>query len=447
MSFVWLALLVLLVVVPIPFGGNRPWAWSLMSLWTSVLLGCWSSLLWSGRISLVWRSAFAFPMVLVALVLGWIIITLIPGLGPVNPAWGIASEQLGVSLPARTAISADAALVSLMKLATYLTIFWLTLQYARDRDRANQLLCIVSWSGLVFALYGLINFVYGNPYLLWYARWTSQADVTATFVNRNHYATFAGLGLLCSAGVGTAAFHAAWRLSDRSQATFPRTLECLVGKPLTYFVIMLVIAMAWLQTHSRMGAAAVSLGIVAMLVLMLLSGLLRKKLVLLFIVPLLCVFLAEVSGNITLERIGGTMEIDRLTIFEVVADQIGSAPLTGSGYGSFSQSFPIYRDLRLPGTATYLEAHNTYLELAAEIGIPATILFEIAILWCVFLCLMGAFRRRRDIVYPIVAVSATIVVGVHALLDFSVQIPAVAALYSALLGVGVAQSWSTSDEK
>lgn len=444
---VWLGLLLLLALAPIPFGSNRPWSWSVLALWASTLLGAWATAVLLGRRPLVWRKALVVPLVIGALLLGWIIASIWPDVGPASPIWQMASERLAIGLPERTAISVDAVLVGLMRMLAYAAIFWISLQYSRNRRRAEDLLVWISWTGLVFALYGLINFFAGNTYLLWYERWAGDTDVTSTFVNRNHYATFAGLGMICSAGIGITAFRAAWRLSDRSQPTLARTIECLAGRPLVYFVIMLIIGMAWLQTHSRMGTAAVALGIGVMLALMMASGMVRRHLVQWVTALLLGFFLVQVSGELTFKRLGETGEIDRLPIFAIVSDQISNAPLTGSGLGSFAQSFAMYRDLRIPSTATYGYAHNTYLELAAEIGVPAAILLVFAIFWCFMLCLIGAFRRRRDAIFPILAVAATILVGTHALLDFSLQIPAIAALYAAILGMGVAQSWSAEEDR
>lgn len=440
---IWWSMLLLLTLLPIPFGSYRPWAWSAMSLWAALLLAGWAISIGLGRRDLVWRPALVVPLILLGLVLLWIVVMTIPGWSAGHPIWQVASEQLGRQLPHRMAVSVDAALVALMRLLAYVAIFWLSLQYCRDPRRAETLLVCLSWTGLVLAIYGLINYAAGNPYLLWFERWTGHSDVTATFVNRNHYSTYAGMGVLASAAVGLTAYRSAWRLSDRSQPTLPRSIECLAGRPLVYFVIMLVISMAWLQSHSRMGTAATLLAVAAMFLMMTMAGLVRHRLVQWSIALLAVVFLFVVSGDLTLKRIGETTtDINRIPLFATVSEQIGGAPYTGSGYGSFSQMFLMYRDLRLPVNGTYLAAHNNYLELAAEIGIPATLGLVLAIAWCAALCAVGAFRRRRDQLLPIVAVAATILVGTHTLMDFSLQIPAVAAAYAAILGMGVAQSWS-----
>lgn len=440
---VWFGLLALLALAPIPFGSYRPWAWSALSLLASILLGGWAISAARGRMPLVWRRALLFPLVASILLVLWICLTIIPGVGPANPVWGMASEALGKPLDGTMALSTDAVLISLMRLLAYMSIFWLSLQYCRDPRRAGMLLEWISWTGLILAVYGLVNYFAGNAHILWFERFASLGDVTATFVNRNNYATFAGLGMICSAAVAVTAFRAAWQTSDRSQNSFPRTVECLVGRPLVYSVIATIIGMAWLQSHSRMGTAAVLIGLATMVVLMMAARLIRRRIIPWLLIALALLFLFQVSGRATLERLGTTSEIDRLPIFSIVSDQIASAPLTGSGYGSFPQAFMIYRDQRLSTNAVFLQAHDSYLELAAELGIPAAILLSAIVVWCAGLCFVAVFRRQRGQIFPIVAFAATLTVATHALVDFSLQIPAVAALYASLLGMGVAQSWSS----
>ena len=62
------------------------------------------------------------------------------------------------------------------------------------------------------------------------------------------------------------------------------------------------------------------------------------------------------------------------------------------------------------------------------------------------MCLAGCLRRRRDRVFPAVGFAASVAVCAHAFVDFSLQIPAVAVTYAAVLGVGAAQSWRTGGD-
>jgi O-antigen ligase len=118
---------------------------------------------------------------------------------------------------------------------------------------------------------------------------------------------------------------------------------------------------------------------------------------------------------------------------------IADRPGTGHGYGTYEQTFRLYQD-RSAGLFLVDKAHNTYLEHAAELGVPATVLLYLGPLILFLFCLRGVFMRRRGKIFPLLAVSATVLVAVHALVDFSLQIPAIAVTYAAILGMGVAQS-------
>jgi hypothetical protein len=57
----------------------------------------------------------------------------------------------------------------------------------------------------------------------------------------------------------------------------------------------------------------------------------------------------------------------------------------------------------------------------------------------------GAIERRREKALPALGLSATILVGLHSLVDFSLQIPAVTLLYVLILAVSVSQSWRSGE--
>jgi hypothetical protein len=54
-------------------------------------------------------------------------------------------------------------------------------------------------------------------------------------------------------------------------------------------------------------------------------------------------------------------------------------------------------------------------------------------------------KRRRDAGPALVASAAALLIAVHALVDFSVQMQAVALTFMVLLGAGVAQSASATE--
>ncbi|MFC1606252.1 O-antigen ligase domain-containing protein, partial [Pseudomonadota bacterium] len=107
----------------------------------------------------------------------------------------------------------------------------------------------------------------------------------------------------------------------------------------------------------------------------------------------------------------------------------------------FADSFRLYDQVE--DTVHYDRAHNTWLENAFELGLPAALALFLALIGLALTCLRGVRRRHRDWVFPATGVAASVLVGIHATVDFSLQLPAVAMLYAAIMGVACAQSYSS----
>jgi O-antigen ligase len=115
----------------------------------------------------------------------------------------------------------------------------------------------------------------------------------------------------------------------------------------------------------------------------------------------------------------------------------------GFGYGTFADVFPLYRDATIGIWGIWDKAHNSYLELYQGLGIPVATLFLAGIAHTAWRCAAASLHRRREFALPLAAISSTGLVGVHAFVDFSLQIQAVALAWTALLAAGLAQSWSS----
>ncbi|MSO80758.1 MAG: hypothetical protein EXQ97_03830 [Alphaproteobacteria bacterium] len=89
------------------------------------------------------------------------------------------------------------------------------------------------------------------------------------------------------------------------------------------------------------------------------------------------------------------------------------------------------------------QAHNSYLELALEGGLPSAIALHAALAWLIAFTIGGVARRRVDGFVPVVTLADSVLLAVHALVDFSLQIPAIAATWAILLGIGCPQSLSS----
>ena len=78
-----------------------------------------------------------------------------------------------------------------------------------------------------------------------------------------------------------------------------------------------------------------------------------------------------------------------------------------------------------------------------ELGWPAALILFACVAWLALICFRGLRSRGRDWVYPTTGLAATALVAMHALVDFSLQIPATAVTYAALMGAAVSQSFSS----
>ena len=115
--------------------------------------------------------------------------------------------------------------------------------------------------------------------------------------------------------------------------------------------------------------------------------------------------------------------------------------MLGFGYGTFADSFRMYRSDSITG---YLDrAHNTYLENIFELGWPAALVLFASLGLAALVCVRGVRRRGKDWMYPALGLAVTALSGIHAYFDFSLQMPAVALTYAAIMGVACAQSYSS----
>lgn len=434
--------LLCLAAAPVLLGGNRTLAWSLLVLAVSVLLVKQQFACLRGKLKTVWNPRLAPPAIATAMVAIWIIFSLIPGVPFANPVWSEAERVLGRELHAVISINPGATVAAFVRLASYIGVFWLAVQFGRDPRSAIAILRWIGICGAVVAAYGIANYSMGNRHLLLFERWAGFGDVTGTFVNRNHFATYAGLCALANAGMATISYRKRWINAAYLANPALRALSAFSGKPAAYFLAASICIMGLFQSHSRMGMVAFIIGILFAVALLAALGYFKADRLLAGVVTGLLFTYLYASGLATLQRIGETGEIDRLPLFAMSLEAIGKVPWTGYGYGTFPDAILMHRPAGFGAGADITQAHNVYLELAVELGWPVTVVWLATLLWLFGCCLVGAFRRKRERMFPIVAASACVLVGVHSLTDFSMQIPAIAMTFATLLGLGIAQSWS-----
>jgi len=442
----FIGLMLLVVLSPLPLGSNREWSWSLCALVAALLSMGWAAanLGKRGQVSRLLHPAIT---VMFLLACAWALVQITPWAPESwkHPLWAMTSETLDSSLPGSISLAADDTWSALMRLLSYALVFVLAYQLGRDRARAQSVFGWLAIAGLVYGLFGL--FVYWSGYHLeWlFGNKVLPHDVRSTFINRNHFATWQGLTMLCT----MAWFYHRMARPVVMPYAVPQDREAKVEefilrawKPLTALLLMVT---ALVLTHSRGGFTATLAGTVVLLLLLdrrptSSRGMSRVTVIAALAVASIAFFL---TSEMLLDRINRTdiTSEERLAVYANVNRGIADNPTLGFGYGTFSNSFRLYDRNESP--VHYDRAHNTWLENAFELGLPAALVLYLSLAGLALICLHGVNRRHRDWVFPATGAAASVLVGLHATVDFSLQIPAVAILYVCIMGVACAQSYSS----
>lgn len=443
--------LALLALLPLPFGTARPWASDAFGLWVSVLL---LALLWDLRrtpgpwpAGAPWKR-LAVSAALMGLVAFWCLVQTwnIPSLA--HPLWSEAATALNRPVSASISITPGKMPESLLRLLAYGGCFLLAFFWGRDGEKAGLILKVFTASAALYALYALVMQSTGLRMILWYDKWAYRDFATATFVNKNSFAAYAGLGL-------QACLALLWRQIKRSSAPPPKDkrphlltwlVERRPGDWVLALMALTVLGGLWLS-GSRGGMASSLAGCLVFFAALAVNRRMGWKAwaVGAIVTAALLGGLLMLNPTVFTDRLGTTqVENDgalRTGAYAQIIDSINSAPWTGFGLGSFDSAFRLYRT---PAIKLWFEhAHNDYLEAMLELGLPAAFALLAAVLIPISCCVQGIWQRRRQEVFPALALGVSATIGLHGLIDFDLQIPALAASYATLLGLGVAQSWSS----
>jgi O-antigen ligase len=431
----WLLLAVVLLA-PLPFGSNRPLPASALAAAVGALSCAWGLGRLLGRPQAAVALRPLWPAVaLLGLVAAWAALQAAPFTPAAlhHPYWIEARAVLGTADGGAISINPGATSRRLMGLLAYGGIFWLALHLCRSGVRTRQVLLALTAGGLLYAAYGVFDLVE-----------SSRDVVTSTFVNRNSYATYAGITLLCGLGLAVGELRHGARAEISLRRLGLAALERLDASFAVGVIACLVAGTALLLTQSRGAFVALCAALVAFVWrLRRIAGLTSTRFVRAVAVLVLGLFLGILwlGGEGTLARLtaADAHALNRLAYYRTTWDAIRDRPLLGTGYGTYADAFKAYNH---PGTGTYFldKAHNTYLQVIMELGWPAATALFAGLALLVTRGVQGGAHGGRSAAFSAVLAAGSVLVGVHALLDFSMEMPANAATYALLLGTGCAQA-------
>lgn len=442
-------LIIILALAPLPFG-SAPVFWQSVLAAVSLILAAVAiltqprALTWppSGQREIGWAAG------LFGLTLIWAVFQgLVPGFGA-HPAWSQVEDILGGPVANTISLDPFASVADAVGLAGIGAVFLVSLLVAANARHARVLVSAIALVVAVYAVYGIVVYVSGNSSVAWADKRHYLESLTSTFVNRNSFGVFAGLGALCAVAILANSISTVTGSDLSSKDRFRLLIEGMASRMWIWVVAALACIMALLLTGSRAATAATALSLLFFIVIYLSARRANARTTALIILGgfIGALVLLNLSGEFLLFRLNDKLSDGlggRADIYANALATLRDHLWLGAGYGAFGDAYAIYGS----GDGTFSKrvefAHNVYIEMAIELGLPMAIAFFASVGLAVFVCIRGIITRRRDRIYPILAIAATILVGVQGVVDFGIQTPAIATLYAALLGIGVAQSVSS----
>lgn len=474
-----------LLYLPLQYGGNRDFAWGTALTWFCLLgaatqlaiglrwiepPGVWYRTRWWRRGLWLW---FAFG------VLQWIPLPIdraFPDLPPIPPyepsSWNTISVDAYSSFRSslKTLLYVQIALLGLLLLSSWLRIkilLWSLITLATIQAAA----------GTVAAIQGL---GFRNA---WFS--FSALGVTGTYLGKSHFAGYMVLSIGFALGLIIADLRDNPGIRNWKQ-WFRDLLLLLLARKTQLRLATLIMVVALVMTASRGGNAALlaSLGFVSMLALFLIRKPPRTLWILL--ISLVVIDVLIISGWFGLDRLAERIaqtdvrvelrrdavpesvdkgsaeteaeladatpaesrielgrgaisfasitETDRIEVARATQEIWKVAPAFGIGGGAWHSVLPAFRT---PETSNlvYDHAHHDHLQVLAEYGLLGGLLAAALVAGPVLLAIR-AFRARRDrrmIGLAFGALLGVIALLLHGFVDFNLQIPGNAALFTLAL--------------
>ncbi len=437
-------LLFLLFWAPLPFGSNRPWGAALLFLLAALLLMGWLLGYLTGRIKLpttTWRN-LRWPLVLLVLVQFWVWLQTLP----LPRAWvaRLSPRAAFLHLPAElVTLSVDPQLTRfhLLQGLIYTCGFCLMVLLVNQRERITAVLWTIVLSGSFQAAFGSLMTLSGVEYGFLVEKYSGLGVATGTFINRNHLAGY--LVMCLAAGIGLLVSQLGSEPAHTSRERIRAVLKLLLSTKFRLRLLLALMVVGLVLTRSRMGNLSFFVSMtVAGGIMLLGSGRRMSGRVALLLLSLLLVDLFIVGQWFGVEDVtqrlvqtsAATESRDEVDVYSLGILQ--DYPWTGSGGGTFYTVFPHYSGSNV-GSDYYVHAHNDYLEMAGDMGLPVFSMLVLLVIMALRRAWLVQYRTEsrldRGVSFAVLMVIGW--VSIHSAVDFNLYIPANAFTFTMMLSM------------
>jgi O-antigen ligase len=421
----------LLIGSPLLLGSNRPLFWGMNGVVAplTVAVFAWSELTSARPSPANWHLPQVSLLGMLAVAV-WIAIQASPWTPTTwhHPIW-FSSPILA---DAKSAISADPTLTwEALGWWSTLCVFIVAVRFGVKPRVSIFLLRLMLGVCVGVASFGLMVEYFGLNTLGITSKNYYRGWLTGTFVNRNSAASFLGIGLIIAVGLASRAHF--YRVKSSRSNTLTQAV------PICAAIFLFV---ALLETGSRAGIATTIVGAACALLFEVIK---QRRLNLRAIVVLLSGLAVSVSlmFGVVQFRIATAESTEiRLSLYAESLKAIADRPILGHGAGAFSSIQPLYHSATTPSNTVWDNAHSTVLEILVTLGIPA-VLFAVTILGYILSRLAVGWRSSAEETTCLnVLFAVTVAVSLHAFVDFSLEMQAIALYVACLLGLAIGEAMS-----
>jgi O-antigen ligase len=396
-----------------------------------------------------WRTAWRVARIPAALA-GLVALQLVPvptrlagWLRPNPSPWNLDSLGGPATNFSSVSIAPGSTRTHLLFLACCVITYLLARGLGQDRASRRRVIAWLLILGTFEALYGLVQYLSGWQRIFAYVKKYNLEEATGTYVNRNHFAGF--LELIIPFSVALVLYEHAKSVRNGRAA---RGLKGIVaGETLSrmgsrLFAAIVMVA-ALIFSGSRMGILA---GMASLVLMVAFSGVQRKAGVWIAAVVMICVtaLVLWIGAGSAFGRFGSISNEyssageSRASLWKGTVQLIEGHPLLGSGLGTFPVAFTAVQSTFLGKFVNH--AHNDYLEIANDLGIPVAILLfaSIVMLFARLARRMVSADVRFERAVALGCMGSIAAILLHSLTDFNLYIPANALLFSLVLGLASA---------
>ena len=341
----------------------------------------------------------------------------------------------GVDSIARTiSLDPNSTWMTALQLTAFSIFFGMMISSLSTIKRTSRLFVLIAIFGFGYSFFAILQSVL-SPQKIYGIYDVGLGSSFGSFVNRNSFAAFSEmtlalpLGLVFAGGVSK-------------------------DKRLLFFTAIALMGVALLLSGSRGGLVAFVSEVIVLLILTRQEATRKTVVLRIGLIALLIVAIVAgsifVGGDTSLTRFAETaasedFTTDRSHIWSVASQVISANMPFGAGFGAFGAAYTRFDTLS--GLARVEQAHNDYLQVLADAGIPGLLL---GLVFLFLLFRYGWRARKIENVFrrgiALGAFAGCFAVLVHSIFDFVLHVTAVALMFLTLLALLAANQKPFPDE-